>query len=481
MRFRSLSFRRRFTLWAIVSLVVLPLVALLAATGLYRFVGTPIADRGLESNARRLAAALAPCWRPDTQASGALSQCLDERLHALFPRQVAYARLLEMPLTQEAPPAVLAKSHAMLSQDFPLSPETRRAVAAGRAVFDSVPPYDADSYRRVVTLEVRPPGQAAYVLQLGLDLYSEDYEPLMKWPHLFWVMLPLLLLGGTIWGFFFMKRVFAPVHEIVALAQKISAENLSQRIEGIRSDDEIGELVSTLNAMLARLERSFQQMEQFSSDVAHELRTPLTIVKGEAEVALKRERSGAEYRGVLVSLLEEAERLEGMIEDLLLLARMESGSEPPRFGAVELDALVLEVYEGALAQGQAKGVSVAIEPLDEARVEGEAGLLKRLLGNLVRNAVSYTPAGGRVSMSLATTEAEASVAVRDTGCGIPSDALPRVFDRFYRVDPSRSHDTGGTGLGLAIVQKVAAAHGARVEVESRVGGGSTFRVIFRRA
>jgi heavy metal sensor kinase len=484
LRFRSI--RARFTLWGIASFVVLPLIALLLSDVLSRLVFMPAVDRVLLLNARALEGTLRPCWLTTARATeDALSDCFDHALRRAFPRQVAYGQLLALPSNLEEQPAVLARSYAMTSLRLSLSPDARQALARREPHFESLPPYDFDSYNRVVTIALHdaPPGS---VMQLGLDLFVETHgfwsrEALAKRPHLFLAMLPILLLGASVWVFFFMKRVLAPVHEIAALARRISAEDLSHRIEGVESPDEIGELAETLNAMIARLERSFRQMEQFSSDVAHELRTPLTIIKGEVEVALKRDRGAAEYRTVLVSLSEEAERLGAMIEDLLLLARMDARAEPPRFGVVELDAVLLEACEEAAALARSRGVAVAVQPLDEARIVGEAGLLQRLVANLLRNAVSYTSAGGRVTVSLETAAHDVIVAVSDTGCGIPEEALPHIFDRFYRADPSRTHETGGTGLGLAIVRKIAQAHGARLEVRSTVGEGSTFRVSFPHA
>jgi two-component system, OmpR family, sensor kinase len=480
LRFRSI--RTRFTLWGISSFVLLPLIALLLSDLVSRAVFTPAVDRALVANARGLARALEPC-APGAlgQSEGALAECLDRALRRLFPRQVAYVQLRRLPVGSGGQPPVLARSYALMSLSWPLSPDALRALARREPCFESLPPYDFDSYNRIVTIVAPEQGAPGYVIQFGLDLFVENHafwsgEALTKRPHLFFAMLPFLLLGASLWAFFFMKRVFAPVHEIVALARRITVENLSQRIEGVESRDEIGELVETLNAMIARLGRSFQQIEQFSSDVAHELRTPLTIIKGEVEVALKRERDGVEYRKVLASLQEEAERLAVMVEDLLLLARMDARAEPARFGAVDLDALVLETCEETAAQARAREVLVVVERLDEVQVAGEPGLLKRLLVNLLRNALHYTGVGGRVTVALVATAGDATLEISDTGCGIPEEALPHIFDRFYRVDPARAHETGGVGLGLALVRKIADVHQARVEVRSKVGEGSTFRV-----
>jgi heavy metal sensor kinase len=471
------SFRGRFTLWAIGSFVALPLLAAIASELVFRAVYTPRMDRALHDDAQTLAAALEPC-RAASLDRQALEACLDHRLRTRFPRRVVFAQIVALPGTPDETPRVLARSYSMQDLEFPLSPRALATLRAGEPVFQTVGRYNFDHTGRVVAIALR--NGPSSILQLSLDMDEAEDFGLEKRPHLFFLMLPFLLCGAAVWGYFFVRGVFAPVHDIVSIAQRISAEDLSHRIEGIESDDEIGELAATLNAMIARLERSFRQMEQFSSDVAHELRTPLTIIAGEVEVALKRDRTPQEYRAVLSSLIEEARRLGTMVEDLLLLARIEGQSAPPRFGAVDLDAVILEACDEAATLGRKKGVAVAVLPLEPTIIPGEAGLVRRLLANLLRNAVAYTDAGGRVSVGLVGAGSEATVSITDTGCGIPAKALPFIFDRFYRVDPSRSHETGGTGLGLALVEKIASLHKGRVDVSSEVGKGTVFRVTFPR-
>jgi heavy metal sensor kinase len=298
-------------------------------------------------------------------------------------------------------------------------------------------------------------------------------------PHIFFSIFPGFLLLAVVWGYFFMKRVFAPVHNIVTLARNITAEDLSHRIEGIDSKDEIGELADTLNEMIARLDSSFQQIRQFSGDVAHELKTPLTALKGELEVALRKERSPEEYREILTSLLEDTNNLGKIIEDLLFLSRMDANSIPLSFTELSLDEVVLEVYESTLRMAQDKQITLALASIDAAEITGDAGLITRLLTNLMVNAIHYTPEGGKIELTVEASEKMIGVTLQDTGIGIPEEALPHIFDRFYRVDQSRSHETGGSGLGLAIVQKIAEIHNARIEVESWVGKGTTFKVNWR--
>ncbi len=251
--------------------------------------------------------------------------------------------------------------------------------------------------------------------------------------------------------------------------------------------------------MLARLEAAFAQVRRFSADASHELKTPLTVLRGEIEVALRSPRDPVEYQRVLGSILEEVESMARLVDDLLLLSRADAGALRWDMAPVELDRLVEEVAKEGGILGREKQVQVKIQGLEPLIVQGDGQRLKQLLRNLVDNGVKYTPPGGRVALSLRRVEwsnrrmvdsakpvdqltsrpidsaAEwAEIEVRDTGVGIPPEALPRIFERFYRVDPARSRETGGAGLGLCIAKTISEAHGGTIEVQSPPGAGSTF-------
>ena len=228
---------------------------------------------------------------------------------------------------------------------------------ASHAVWNNLPwfetlrkgAYEADL--RLLTFIIHSPDRQPYLLQLGVTMFDDEDAPfdvdyqLASRPHIFFMVVPVLLIIITFLGYVFMKKAFAPVHQIVTLAKQISAEDLSHRIDSVNSHDEIGELANTFNEMIARLERSFQQIKQFSGDVSHELKTPLTAIKGEIEVALRKERTPTEYTQILQSLLEDTNKLEKMIQDLLFLSRMDAHSIPLSFTPLALDELLLEVYE----------------------------------------------------------------------------------------------------------------------------------------
>ena len=379
------------------------------------------------------------------------------------------------------------------------SPEALRNAAQGTATFETV--TDRAQYPvRILTMPVMLRGQVVNVLQVGMSLEGL----FMARQHFLWslaALVPLaLVLAGT-GGWLLARRALRPVDQMTMAARRIGAEHLAQRLEGAETDDELGRLARTLNEMLARLEAAFAQVRRFSADASHELKTPLTVLRGEIEVALRSPRDPAEYRRVLESVLEEVASMARLVDDLLLLSRADAGALRWETGAVELDRLVEEVAKEGEILGRGKQVRVIIEGMEPLIVQGDGQRLKQLLRDLVDNGVKYTPAGGRVALSLRRVESStgrkvasgksvdpltsrpidpsvewAEIEVRDTGVGIPPEALPRIFERFYRVDPARSREAGGAGLGLCIAKTIAEAHGGRIEVQSTPGSGSAFTV-----
>jgi len=289
------------------------------------------------------------------------------------------------------------------------------------------------------------------------------------------VLIPLGVGLAALGGAIIARAALRPVDEMARTARRITAEDLSRRVERRGSGDELDALAETLNGMLARLEDAFGQTRRFAADAAHELRTPLTVLRGGIEVALRMERSPDEYRRVLASSLEEVERLIRLAEDLLLLSRSLAGPEVGR-APVELEPLVLEVFEVGARLGRTAGVAVRVDATTPTAVAGDAAALRRALLNLVENAVKYTPPGGKVEIALGRTDGMAEVTVADTGIGIEPDDLERIFEPFRRLDAARARDTGGAGLGLAIARSIVIAHGGLVTVESRPGSGSRFTV-----
>jgi heavy metal sensor kinase len=314
-------------------------------------------------------------------------------------------------------------------------------------------------------------------LQTGVGLGAVE-QPLREMRKLLLWFGPFVLLAVCGCGWFLAGRVLAPVENITRTMRKINAENLNQRLPIGKARDEISRLAETFNSMLSRLEESFRKVAQFSGDASHELRTPLTILKGETEVALRWAKHPDEFRKMLESSMEEIDRMGRIIEDLLILAKSDSGRKSLEIKELSLSDLLQELYLQAKTLGEPKKIQILLRlnVTEEIRILGDELRLRQLFLNLISNAVKYTPEAGRVEIALGTRSGQAIVSVADTGIGIPAEHLPHIFDRFYRIDKARNREAGGTGLGLAIVQSLAQAHDGRVMVASMPGEGSTFTV-----
>jgi heavy metal sensor kinase len=285
-----------------------------------------------------------------------------------------------------------------------------------------------------------------------------------------------LVLLAAVGGLFLANRTLRPVDRITGTAQEIGESGLHRRID-VRSEDELGRLATTLNRMMERIEAAFDRQRQFTADASHELRTPLSIIQAESSLALDRERSAGEYRKALEVVSQEVTYMSDIIGKLLFLARGDTGKEPVEFKDVNLKELIEELALDMEVLARDKGVGFNIGPLENLTIKGDRIQLRQLFLNILKNAVTYTPSGGNISSSVACRKETAVVTISDTGIGIPSEHLPYVFERFYRVDKARSRAEGGSGLGLAIAKYVAEAHGGKIDVESQVGKGSIFQVI----
>ena len=294
------------------------------------------------------------------------------------------------------------------------------------------------------------------------------------WEH-FMLALGMVLMVSFV-GSWVIRRAFSPVKRMARTARNISADDLSLRVDALGDQDEIGELARTFNEMISRLENSFQRIRRFSADVAHELGTPLSVLRGELELALRKERSAETYRDTLEHLLQEVGQLSSIVENLMFLSQVDSKNVPPLTSGVAFDDTVMRAYEEVLPFAQARGVRMDLERIDETSLHGNDLLLRRMVVNLLDNSVKFTPENGAVRVSLECDSGRFRLAISDTGIGIPEPDRAHLFDRFYRVEKSRSKRTGGTGLGLAIVKEIAALHGLDVEVESRLHEGTEVSV-----
>ena len=376
------------------------------------------------------------------------------------------------------PPRVVERSRA-LGAAVLLLPTTWPAGSA-EVVFGHESYRDDALSRFPIRISISQPvvrGPQQFIIQVGTPLKDVTETTESLWLILL-VASPLLLLLSSAGGYIVLSRALAPVRKVVAAARQISAEDLSHRIDGPAGKDEIGQLVDTFNTMIARLEQSIDQIRRFTSDVSHELKTPLTVIFSEIDIAVRKERPWAETAALLGTLREEAQRLEKIVDNLLFLSRMESTDGVPAFGTAALDEIVLRSFENLEPLAVKKNVALNIVRLEPAVVRGDEILLDRLLTNLVDNAIKYTPAGGRVDITLAKRPSEAVLSVEDTGIGIPEESLPHIFNRFFRVEHPSARGQAGSGLGLAIAKWIADTHGARIDVQSRLGQGTSFTVTF---
>ncbi|MGA2729239.1 MAG: heavy metal sensor histidine kinase [Terracidiphilus sp.] len=328
------------------------------------------------------------------------------------------------------------------------------------------------------TVAVGTPPTHSDTVQIAIDV-SQEEALLVRYRLWFWGILLVTSVLFPLVGYRIARHGIRPVEEIAATARRITSTNLRERIESEGYPSELAALAGTFNEMLGRLEESFERVSRFSADIAHDLRTPVNNIRGEAEVALARPRTAGEYRDVLESSLEEAVRLSELIGDLLFLARAESPLTEVHREDVNIGELLTTVRDYYEASANDAGILLVLNDVAEPlNAELDRSLMLRAVSNLVSNSIAHTPPGGIVTLAASDEDAAMRIAVSDTGVGIPADALPRVFDRFFRVDPSRSKASGGTGLGLAIVQSILALHGGSAEITSQLGRGSrvTLRV-----
>lgn len=289
----------------------------------------------------------------------------------------------------------------------------------------------------------------------------------------FWITSAGMLVLFPFVGYHIARQGIRPVEEITTTARRITSSHLGERILAEGYPYELASLALTFNRMLDGLEDSFERISRFSADIAHDLRTPVNNIRGEAEVALARARTIDEYRDALESSLEEAVRLSDLIGNLLFLARTESPLTHLRLDLVDVAELLEGVREYYDASAADAGVTLTSAGAGEPVIaELDRTLIQRAVGNLVSNAVAHTPEGGVVAIKTHSQAANVLIEVTDTGVGIPLEALPRVFDRFFRVDASRSRASGGTGLGLSIVQGIMQLHRGTVEIASKPGAGT---------
>jgi heavy metal sensor kinase len=316
---------------------------------------------------------------------------------------------------------------------------------------------------------------APYYVAIGAS-YSDNVKTLRSYTWVFAAVIPGALLLGSLLGYYMAGRALTPVLAVAQAAQRISGSNLSLRIPTRNAGDELDYLILTFNRMIERLEASFQQMRQFSADVSHELRTPITAIRGQLEVALFTAKTTDQYREAMFNALTDIDRLSQIVRALLLLSQAESGQIVLQKSRLNLCEIVDDLVEQFQIPAEAAGVHLTAELPPECSADVDRVQIERLITNLLSNALKFTPEGGVVKMSLHVQPQFVEMVVEDNGSGIPTEHLPHIFDRFYRVPGQGTAPTPeqGLGLGLSFVAWIVKAHNGKIEVESTPGKGTRF-------
>jgi heavy metal sensor kinase len=308
------------------------------------------------------------------------------------------------------------------------------------------------------------------------SLEASITTPLQTWLTALVLGLTLLILMAVLGGYLLVQRALGPVDRIIRSAERISSRNLSERLPIPDTRDELERLSTALNGMIRRLDEAFQHNQRFLADASHELRTPLTMIQAELEAVIERTESRPDVRELAGSTLEEVERLKKIVEGLFALSRLDAGEALEQSIPFDLGELAATTADQMYLLAEDKHISIKCHSPQKVIVDGDRARLKQVTVNLLDNAIKYTPPGGEVNVRVTTRNQKAVLEVSDNGIGIPSEAQPHVFERFFRVDKARSRELGGAGLGLSIVKSICTAHGGQVEVESTEGQGSRFIV-----
>jgi heavy metal sensor kinase len=470
------SIRTRLTLWHV---GVLALALIVFSAGVYLLLARTLyrrMDESLRASSESIAISL-----------------VRERAEGESEAEAAHSTVEELHLLNQAMAIFDAEGRLLAEKPAPVNDHARLPP------LDSIPADDLRLYtepgddgegQRVAARRVKI-GDAGspylIVVSQPLETVTEELEMVGS---VFLIAVPLALLLAGLGGFFLARKSLAPVVAMSEQARQIGAENLERRLPVANPRDELGQLASTFNELLARLAASFDLQRQFMADASHELRTPLSVMRTTAQVILERpRRDEGEYRDALAMIDDQTRRLARIVDDMFTLARADAGRRPLSYSAFYLDELIAETARAAGVLAARKGVTVETAQSPEVSYYGDEHLLRQMLLNLLDNAIRHTPTGGGVRVSLNQFEKRCEVVVADTGEGIPAEEQPRIFERFYRVDKARSRSDvnangangtnatgGGAGLGLSIARWVAEAHGGTIRLIRSDPTGTVFAV-----
>ena len=384
------------------------------------------------------------------------------------------------------------KSENLKNVQLPISLHALKNASKGLVTFETNRSFE-NTPLRIITFPLVENNHVTKIVQVASSL-EEVEEALNTLFIILVITVPLALMVASLGGQFLAHKALKPVDHITQTARMITSQNLNQRIIPPKVKDEISRLIETFNEMISRLDQSFRQIKQFSSDASHELKTPLTILKGEVEVMLRKERTPQEYQHTLKSNLEEINRMSQIVEDLLILSKADTGDIRLNKGDISLTEILNEVVAqmDMLAKSKRLHLSTSNHHRD-IHIFGDALRIRELFINLIENGIKYTEEGGSIHIALQKEnellvgnpsdrmkrekEEFAKIIVSDTGIGIAKEDQEKIFDRFFRVDKARSREQGGSGLGLSICKWIVEAHQGEIKVESELGKGSSFIII----
>ncbi len=384
---------------------------------------------------------------------------------------------------------VIIRSSNLKDVGLPITPQVLALALSHHQVFETLDERTTKALigggrLRMVTYPVFEDLMPRYLVQVAADTLPLD-QNMFELRLLLFVSVPLTILAAALGGLFIAKKAFDPIDRIIRTAQSISAEHLDKRLDAGKVDDEVTRLSKTLNAMFDRIEEAFRLQKQFTADASHELKTPLTILLGEMEVALSNPRTSEDYVNTLRSAVEEIRRITKIVDELLTIARLESGQLQMQRLPIRLDELLLDAVSKTSGYASQRSISINFEVRDKSSEESEEVFLSgdedKLLSvfiNLLDNAIKYSTDNTTIRVVQTTGKDFATVEIIDRGVGIAAEDLPHIFDRFYRADKSRSSDGShrGTGLGLSISKYLIEAHGGTVSVQSELGVGTTVTI-----
>ncbi|MFH0788497.1 MAG: ATP-binding protein [Pseudomonadota bacterium] len=345
----------------------------------------------------------------------------------------------------------------------------RELLHGGRSVFETLSIPDRTDKVRILYAMIDP----NIILQVGLVM--ESYSRfLTAFKRIFIITMSILILAAAGLGWFMARRAVSGVEAVTRTARKISAGTLAERVPVKGRGDEIDQLAHTFNQMLDRIESLLTEIKEMTDHLAHDLKSPLTRIRGHAEVTLTTAKSRNEFETMAAGTIEECDRLLDMINTMLMISKTESGVDTFTAEEIDLTALVQDACELFSPLAEDKGLNLSCEVPESSRLKGDTRMIQRLLSNLIDNAVKYTPSGGFITVSLEEREETLVMVVKDTGIGISFQELPRIFERFYRCDQSRSLE--GIGLGLSLARSIARVHGGDITAGSPPNQGSIFTV-----